>query len=331
MQLISLNIDISGGIGLSKDNEKPSGDYPQPDPYYQYPASARFIQQLLDKELIENKMFGIVYDSEYEGRLIFGKYLHEVDDNYKEEDIISTPNMDNSVSDNDNGKWMMRFNLKCTGGKDNTIVYNEDSYGFFIIEKGLIKGSNNFWVKFAKQYFIDKQCKEEGDILKSYYCNKTEQFEDFPNIVLSYEGNYVFNFTKDDLFKKVGNKYIFLIVFDNLDVEEPKNSWEFGKPFFQKYAIFLKEQNDNGYEMSYSLNKYEPYKEKDDGISTQTIVIIVLSIVLAILIAAIVVYFTRYYRKNRKRRATELDDDYEYNAKEKEDPKGKLINDDAEN
>ena len=322
--------NISGEIGLSKANEKEKMS--SFNPYSVYPTNARFIEQLLHNKLIDNKMFGIVYDSEYEGRLIFGKYLYQVDKNYEEKDIIISPNMDNrGIPDDNYEKWLMKFDLNCYNGKDNNNIYSESSYGFLEIEKGLIKGSNNFWNNFIKPYFERNLCKQNGTILIHYYCSKKEYFEDFPNIVFSNEGKYKFNLTKDDLFKKVGNIYIFLIVFDNLDLEEPIQYWRIGKPFFQKYALFLKEQKDNGYEIAYSLNKYAPYNDEEDGIGTQAIVIIVLSCILVILIAVIVIYYVYFCPKQRKKTATELiDDDFVYEPKE-EKTKNKLINEDEAN
>ena len=315
--------DISGEIGLSRVNEKVISS----DPYSQYSKDNQFTQQLVDKKLIKDKMFGIVYDTEYEGRIIFGQYLNEVDKNYNAEEMVQTPNMDHSDTGNDNfEKWLMKFDLKCLSGIDKKDIYNESSFGFFDFEKGLIIGSNNFWVNFAQPYFDKKGCygtPKEGNILINFNCSKEEQFQDFPDIVLSYQGNYVFNLTKNDLFKKVDDVYIFLIVFENLDLPEPRNYWRIGKPFFKKYAVFLKEQDERSYEMSYFLNKYAPYKEDDGSVATQTVVIIVLSCVVAILIAAIVVYFVYFYPKQRKKRAQELNDDYDYNPKE--EPKDKLI------
>ena len=62
-------------------------------------------------------MFGIVYDTEYEGRIIFGQYLNEVDKNYNAEEMVQTPNMDHSDTGNDNfEKWLMKFDLKCLSG-----------------------------------------------------------------------------------------------------------------------------------------------------------------------------------------------------------------------
>jgi flagellar basal body-associated protein FliL len=70
--------------------------------------------------------------------------------------------------------------------------------------------------------------------------------------------------------------------------------------------------------MSYYLTQKFP----NPGLSTQTIVIIVLSVVVFILSVGIIVYFVYFFPK-RKKRANELADDYEYQAKE--ETKDKLM------
>jgi flagellar basal body-associated protein FliL len=58
------------------------------------------------------------------------------------------------------------------------------------------------------------------------------------------------------------------------------------------------------------------------------IIIIVLTVVLGLIIIGIILYFVYLYPKTRKKRAQELDDNYEY--KSKEEPKEKLVADDKE-
>lgn len=100
---------------------------------------------------------GFTYDTEYEGRLIFGGYLYEVEKNYQEKDMNEF-DIDTDVSDEHNNMWMMKFNLNCLSGPDNEIIYEEkDSYGFFYIETGLIIGSTVFKNNFAKSYFEKKR------------------------------------------------------------------------------------------------------------------------------------------------------------------------------
>ena len=306
--------NISGEIGLAKENTEKDQLLPQ---------KAHFIDQLLENNIIYKKIFGFTYDSEYEGRLIFGAYLYEVEPNYKEKDMNEF-DIDTDVSDENNNKWMMKFFFQCTSGEDNKIIYEEKTYGFFFIESDLIIGSTVFQKNFVKEYFAKRNCQSETVQASAhftvYYCTEESQFSDFPNITLKYPGKYNFTFTKNELFVKRGNKYIFQIVFLIFTDDVIVPSWKIGQIFFRKYSVFFK-QEDRGYKMSYYLT--QKFK-KSSSLSTQTIVIIILSIILGLLIIGIIVYFVYFFPKRKKKRANELvDDNYEYKAEEKETTEGK--------
>jgi hypothetical protein len=304
--------NISGGIGLAKENTEAD---------QLLPKKTHFFDQLVDRKLITKKILGFTYDSEYEGRLIFGGYLYEVEKNYQEKDMNEF-DIDTDVSDEHNNMWMMKFNLNCLGGPDNEVIYEEkDSFGFFYIETGLIIGSTIFKNNFAKSYFEKKKCQNTSVVASShftvYYCTEESQFADFPNITFKYPGKYNFTFTKDELFVKRGNKYFFQIVFEIFTDDITRKFWKIGQLFLKKYSVFFKLE-DRRYKMSYYLTQKFP----NPGLSTQTIVIIVLSVVVFILIVGIIVYFIYFFPK-RKKRANELNDDYEYKAKE--EAKDKLM------
>lgn len=305
--------NISGGIGLAKENTEKD---------QLLPKKTHFIDQLVERKLITKKILGFTYDTEYEGRLIFGGYLYEVEKNYQEKDMNEF-DIDTDVSDEHNNMWMMKFNLNCLSGPDNEIIYEEkDSYGFFYIETGLIIGSTVFKNNFAKSYFEKKGCKnttvDASSHLTVYYCTEESQFADFPNITFKYPGKYNFTFTKDELFVKRGKKYYFQIVFEIFTDDIVIKYWKIGQLFLKKYSIFFK-QEDRGYKMSYYLTQKFP----NPGLSTQTIVIIVLSVVVFILSVGIIVYFVYFFPKRKKKRANELADDYEYQSKE--ETKDKLM------
>ena len=306
--------NVSGEIGLAKEDT---------EDIQKLPKKIHFIDQLMNNNIITKKIFGFTYDTEYEGRLIFGGYLYEVETNYKEKDMNEF-DIDTDVSDKNNNKWMMKFYLNCLSGPDNKVIYEENTYGFFFIESDLIIGSTDFQKNFTKGYFEKRNCHSESVHASShftiYYCTEESQFADFPNITLKYPGKYNFTFTKNELFVKRGNRYIFQIVFQIFTEDVSVPSWKLGQIFFRKYSVFFK-QEDRGYKMSYYLTQ----KFKSKGLSTQTIVIIVLSIVLGLLIIAIIVYFVKFFPKRKKQRANELNDDYEYSGEETEEKKDKLM------
>ena len=301
--------NISGEIGLSI---KKQDIYP-----YLFPDTTQFLEQLKDNNLIKNRIFGIVYDSEYEGKLIFGNYMHKIDNSYNENDMI-TNNIDD-LRDANRDKWHIDFNCKLLKGIDKTEVYTENNtYGLIMYEIGLIVGSNTFREKFIKNYFEEKGCNETMVSSKpfgfyQYSCDKKEQFEDFPDIILSVPGKYIFNFTKKELFKKISQNYIFQIVFEI--IEYPINYWRLGQDFFRKYTTFI---NWGEKESSFSYYPPNSRKNKDKKITSQVILIIILSVILIILIGVIIYFYMFCEKIKRKLRANELKDEvYDYTSADK--------------
>ena len=169
------------------------------------------MQQLLSNKLIGKKNFGIKYDSEYEGRLIIGANLKEIDSSYKDEQP-NTIEIDNDIPNNNKDNWLFKFNIQQK-------EYKESSYGFFQYEIGLIFGSHKYYNNFIKNYLKTKGCSENkmNSSPYSFYhyiCNEESQFSDFPYLNID---NFIFN--KNDLFKKLGNKYFFLITFHATQME----------------------------------------------------------------------------------------------------------------
>ena len=298
--------NISGEIGLSK---KRNNVYP-----YLYPQKTQFLEQLKDNKLINNKIFGIVYDNEYEGKIIFGAYLHQVDDLYLEEDK-NTNYINNFISDDNRDKWLINFNVKLLGQPYNEEVYiEENTYGLVMYEIGLIVGSRIFRENFAIEYFKKKGCKESLISSKpfgfyQYSCDDEKQFSDFPDLYLTMPGKYMFNFTKNELFKKIGQNYIFQIVFEIIDLDI--NFWRLGQFFFRKYQTFF---NSGEKECTFSYYERKNKKQQIDKneITLQVIFIIILSIIILFLIGVIIYFYYFCEKKRRKKKAQELKDDDEY-------------------
>ena len=202
------------------------------------------------------------------------------------------------------------------------------------------KNSTQFDKNVTQKYFEEKKC--ERKLVSSnpysffqYSCDTKEQFDDFPVLNFVIKGDtekIIFNFTKDELFKQIGKKYIFLIVFEVTELD--KDYWRFGQIFFRKYNLFLHWVEKE------SKFLYYPKKERKDkekgsdggdeegegGLSTEIIIIIILAIVVVILASVIIVYCKFFYKKQPKRPANEMNDDYEYNAEENDKTKDLVVN-----
>ena len=301
--------NISGEIGLSIKLEE---DY-----QYFYPRRTQFLNQLKENELIKNKIFGIVYDNEYEGRIIFGGYLHQIDDIYTENEMIT--NYIGEAQDKNRGKLLINFDFKLNNRTNNEIAYiEENTYGLIMYELGLIVGSQTFRENYAIDYFKQKGCKESMISSKpfgfyQYTCENESQFSDFPNLSFSLPGKFLFNFTKKELFKKIGNKYIFQIVFEVINLEI--NYWRIGQPLFRKYNIFF---NWGDKQSTFSYYPVKKTNKKESGIDKekwQIALIIILSAILVVLIAVVIYFIIYCEKKKRKRMANEMvDDDFVYKS-----------------
>ena len=79
--------------------------------------------------------------------------------------------------------------------------YSESSYGFLQIENGLIIGSSIYYQNFISNYFEKKKCSKNTIKSSSYSfyqftCDNKNQFDDFPDLNLSFENKY--NFSPND-------------------------------------------------------------------------------------------------------------------------------------
>ena len=116
----------------------------------------------------------------------------------------------------------------------------------------------------------------------------------------------IFELNYKDLFQEIGNSIIFSIVLD----ENDKYHWSFGRIFLKKYQfIFDNEQKTITYMKNYKTINEEVIKEKNKLVIILKIMIIIFLIVgfgLGLFLGK------NLWEKNRKKRANELDDDYEY-------------------
>ena len=284
-QMNAIVKNISGEIGLSKKTENKTN--------YIYPQKTNFIEQLFSNNLIHKKMFGIKYDSEYEGRLILGASLDEVDSAYKSDEQILNK-IDNDVPNNNKDEWLIKFNVNFN--TNDAEKYSESSYGFLQIENGLIIGSSIYYQNFISNYFEKKKCSKNTIKSSSYSfyqftCDNKNQFDDFPDLNLSFENRYNFTFKKSDLFTKKENQYFFLIIFQVSQINI--NYWRLGQLFFRKYPTFLINDGKTGEFLYYAINK-----ESGGG---NLGLIIALSIIIPLIIICAVAFLIFHYRKRNKK------------------------------
>ena len=160
------------------------------------------------------------------------------------------------------------------------------------------------------------------DEIESIYCDKSNIFnlnnlKEFPSLYFEhYEFNYTFEFTYKDLFIETNNKYIFLIVNINEDIDD----WFLGKIFFKNYQFFFNTDSKSigfynpNIKFYINNNPYEIVKRKNENNSTYIFFIVILSIFLFISFIFIFIYVYINSKNKKRKRANELDDEFDYEA-----------------
>ena len=288
------NENISGEIGLNIINQ----------------IYISFINQLKKKKKINDYIFSLKYTSENEGEFHLGNYYHFYDDNYKERDFKSF-----EIGINQRGyidQWEIYFNKIILS--NGNLTYGDALLSY---EFGFIYGTEHYHT-LIKQIFFDNYeniCKKIifGKNEFYYICDKNINLEKFPDLIFV-KDNINFTFTKNELWQEFENKFYFLVIF----CEQPKEEWIFGKIFFKKYIIFFNlEQKIIGF---YPNSNQQNSKSKDNIEKSNLISYLlpwILVILLLIILIIVIIYFFYCLKiKNRKIRANELHDNYDYESQE---------------
>ena len=203
-------------------------------------------------------------------------------------------------------------------------VYLEISYG-------LISGPDLYQIYIEQNFFnkseISNICHKTKDYGRTmdydiYICNKDieSKFYLFPELIF-YKQNHNFNFTfnYEDLFMLKNNKYYFKVIF----IGGLKN-WRFGLPFFLKYQLAF---NQDTKQIGFYTDCIT--KEEDKSKINIWIWIVIPIAVLGIVVATVFISKKLFGNNNRRKKANELDDefDYETDDKIKKDNENKLFED----
>ena len=296
-----------------------------------------FLIQLKENNLINIYDWTLKYTDliNEKGDFIIGELPHLYDEkNYLEKNL--------RIMTNNNYKgskiWNLFFNkifIDDIKNGDKELFKEEDNLseniGIFNIEEFFISGTKEYYNYIQENYFnkfiSENTCKKITQSLNNvqyYYfmCyfngnkKKLEEFtNNFPKLIF-YQNEINFNFTlnSNDLFTIIpdDNRVLFNVKFSFSD-----NKWIFGKSFFKKYQFIFDSES--------KLIKYYIQEEKKENVINDYHIYlkIVIIALLIIIIFAIGVFFgKKIFNKLRKKRANELDDDYNYiqdnNIKENE-------------
>ena len=333
----SENIDsesLCGTIGLMRNT------------YNTFLTMNHFIYYLKENKMINSYAWGLFYfdkensynidkniQSKYDGYLIAGLS----NDSYLE--IFKTENIFTGYAYS-SLYWSFSFNKIFYNDSTAEFIIGNNTPVEFVIDLNYITCTRNYYESiknyFFKKYLDEKICVEET-VYKTYeennymiICNSDfkKSLSSFPKIYFfSDRLSYIFNLDYNDVFKEYNNKIYFLIIFK----QAINTLWRVGKIFMKKYPfifdydqktisfVYLKKygnspnedtnndqnnKNDNNKD-----NKEESGKNKSIWLNVKFYIVIGL-----LIIAVIIGIFIgkQLWKSQRKMRANELDENYEY-------------------
>ena len=289
----------SGVLGL----RIPDNDYRTLD--------VNFIKQLKERDLINSYYFFLRYKNEKEGELIIGILPHQFDQiHFNQNNFVEFKGTIINYS----------LGLFFKEAKYGNKVIDKEFESELAIEDNFIRGNKAFqnvlFDNYFKQYFDRKICFNSTfdyvsfKKLEFYYCNKEINISEFQNITFNIKNcDFEIQFENKDLFFENGEFYYFLIYFPTTYYST--SSFRLGKPFFKKYLItFNQDTKMIGYYKNIINNK--------NNIKNIYPWIITIFCIFCMLLMG---YYLFYYRpyKLRKKRANELEDDYEYVSNKNDD------------
>ena len=313
-QLIK-NIDsnnIPGEVGLG--------------PFDKYLDEANnFFKVLKNYNLINTYYFYIDFNlwNDSNGKLIIGDLPHIVNPNkYSEEDLMLA---NIYIESSDSRNWKFEFDK----------IYINQTFLFFknvelVFDSELIIGTNELDTE-LNYYFFSQLKKNENffdDIFipneklyanyRYYYFDiniKETLYKLIPSIILlSNKLNYTFEITKDELFIIKGNYMYLKILFPTT---KQQDYFIIGRILTLKYPfVFNPDLKQIGI-YTKLINKKENFEEEPNNRKIIYIIIIII-IISSILLVIIGIIFGKYLYGTRKKRAYELNEDYEYNQSENE-------------
>ena len=317
------------------------------------------ISQLKEKNYIQKYVWTLLYQTEESGIIILGNEPHFYNNQTflmsQYSSVYAIPNQSSKTG------WSFKFDDIFFYNNNKDKISLSQNKVDFSVDKGIIIGTDEYKKKidelFFNNLFNKKICYTETRTFKDeenkteekyyiYYCSSTlftsknedspsndTFFNSFPTLNLYFQQiNMTFTLDKNDLFIKKFDRIYFLVIFKKSDTEN--NMWDFGEPFFYKTKnnpyIFDQDAKKFGF---YNFNlpkipndeymKSTNQKDLNNGNSNNALIYIIIIIVVIILVA-LAYYLGKKFNEIRKKRANELNDDFDYTS-------GKPINNDNRN
>jgi hypothetical protein len=302
-----------------------------------------FINELKIIKAINDYSFTYKFITSTSGQLIIGGLPHDYYNNSKIQQ--SQYFKINTYEPNNNQlPWSVLFNKIFIEKTDNNTNMKADvqnnAKSYIVPNLGFIIGTTQYKKLIMEKYFNalikDGICQLEkiNNINFNLYDLKNNNYEiftcdsykiesahkvSFPYLKFNQNNyNYIFFFSFYNLFVELKEKYYFNVIFP----EETylNNNWYLGLPFLRRYQfIFNYDSKTIGFYNENYKGKSEGNSETNtESNSSSYFKIIIQIIIVIVLVILIFVAFIigRKYNDNRKKRANELDDNYEYLTKQ---------------
>ena len=244
------------------------------------------IMQLKEKNITNSNIFYFNYnENDDNGYLIIDKI-----NNNENMNVIQT-----------SSKWKINF--------DNIQINNYSLSKIFEVELSIefngILGTKEYLKIINTTFFNKNKCSFIKNNVYNYFyyiCEKNINLKLFPKLIFYLKNiNYNFEFTYNELFKEINNKYYFLIIFhSNILIKK----WIFGEIFLKKYKLFF------DYDNKIILFEKKIKKNKIKFKLTYLIIILLICIILILL-----KFIINLLLKHRKIKAYELEENFDYNFK----------------
>ena len=290
-----------------------------------------------DKILNFPKITNAYIIDNFDGLIILG--------NYSNENNLNENNKNNFLSvlaaeKDKNLKWSLIFHKIFFNNKENKeeISITKDIYADLSINYDYIVSTREYFEKLILplfNYYLEKQicninkAKKSAYIYEVIFCDKKlftdKDIKKFPTIYFyHYDFNYTFELTNDELFQEINDNIFFLIVKNIGDFN--KDIWRLGKIFLKKYHFSFNQDskminfyNNMNFNKKYKKGKNKNIKNKINS-NYLWIIICIICLIIGFYIGNKIII------RNRKKRANELQDEYEYKIeKDKNDKKSNFI------
>ena len=292
----------------------------------EYNFETNFMKQMHDRNIISSYIISFEFKNENEGIIIIGKYLHELfPEKYSQNQFKSFYSHQPRTMYLTN--FIIEFNEIYSYKNNEKFYLQKSTKSNIILNSGVIIGTNEYMQfinnNFFSKYYKDNICElystgESFDSFIIFSCDDDKRFklEEFPSLNFNIKSeNLTFEFTYNDLFKKINNRYYFLIIFER----SMSGYWRFGTPLYLKYSFVY---NGDAKTIGFYQKKNNEEKSNDKNnnnwkIELNFIKIVVIIILFLIFISSVIIisyYFGKKCNFKKKKHANELDDNYDYSS-----------------